>query len=255
MSLTTIIVSVEYGDFLQVTLPTVKQLGNVIVATSPHDMLTTMVCDHNNVVCHQTDVWYKDDAPFNKAAGINEVLQIQKPYIEWLLLLDADIVLPPLPSHYSLNDDLDPSRFYGVRRRNCQTAEEWARACDNQSWFDLPLEPLPAIKMTGRGPRLWGHRPTSNPIAVKGFFQLWNYRRHPVVIPEHKTAAKYDVELALMWPQDRRVLVPWPGYTPIHIGDPRVNWSGRKSDRWDVDMLDLQGFQEAAERHYARFTG
>lgn len=249
MSVTTIIASVEYGDFLQVTLPTVKQLGEVIVVTSPQDMLTTMVCDANNVVCHQTDVWYKDGAPFNKAAGINEVINMQRPYIDWLLLLDADIVLPPLPSRYSL-DDLDPDAFYGVRRRNCETAEDWQRVCDHQAWFKLPLEPLPAIKMTSRGPRLWGHRPTSNPIGVKGFFQLWNFHRHPIMLNEHPTAAKYDVELALRWPQEMRKLVPWPGYTPIHIGVPRVNWAGRKSGRWEVDLLDLEGFQEAAQRHY-----
>lgn len=88
-----IIVSVNYNDFLVLTLENnIKYLDNITVVTSLNDSLCKEICDKFGVKCVITDRMYENGAKFNKGKAINEgIKSIQNP--EWILLLDADIIL------------------------------------------------------------------------------------------------------------------------------------------------------------------
>jgi hypothetical protein len=58
----------------------------------------------------------------------------------------------------------------------------------------------------------------------------------------------------MQWADDQRLLLPWPDYTVIHLGEARVNWNGRTTDMWQTNDLDYLAFQRAAEEHYRGCT-
>jgi len=247
--LTIITTSVNYSDYLQLILPEAVKYGRVIVATSPADRDTIMVTEANGAECFQTNAWTNNRAPFSKGAGINAALDYAKPD-GWLLLLDSDIVLmPPPPDFWPLNR-MDETCMYGVRRRSCYSEDVWRKCLRDKSWYDLPLDPLPPVKRRGKQMKVWGGRPTANPIGLQGYFQLWHYPTAPHRMKEHRTAAKYDVELALTWDDDKRVLLPWNDYSVIHLGHARRNWKGRTTHRWNVIPIPAGELEQAAERRY-----
>lgn len=67
---------------------------------------------------------------------------------------------------------------------------------------------------------------------------------------EHKTAAKYDVELAMQWPDNQRTLVPWRDYSVLHLGERKKNWSGRVTEYWEVEPFDYDELEQAARDYY-----
>src|SRR5690348_8821234 len=100
MNIECVVVSVNYGDFLAHTLPYNKHLFNkMVVVTSAVDSRTRRVWDFHNVECQTTDEFYADGGPFNKGRGINVGLRALA-RTDWLVHMDADIVLPPLARHY-----------------------------------------------------------------------------------------------------------------------------------------------------------
>lgn len=88
-----IIVSVNYNDYLVVTLEeNVKNFNNITVVTSPNDIICQEICKKFGVNCVITEVMYEDGATFNKGKAINEgIRSIKNPDI--ILLLDADIIV------------------------------------------------------------------------------------------------------------------------------------------------------------------
>jgi hypothetical protein len=243
-------VCVDYADFLQVTLPEAMKYGNVTVATSPHDIQTIELCNALGANVVITGAWYKDDAPFNKGAGMNAALEALKPQ-GWLLSMDADIVLTPQPAGATPVALLDTDCMYGARRRECEQMSRWERCLRQRDYFHLRMSPLPPVYgKKGKG-RVWGSRPTSNPVGIQGYFQLWHYASHPFKMHEHRTAAKYDVELGLKFPDHRRMLVPWPNYTVLHLGIRKTNWKGRKTEAWDTCGIPPGDLEKAAKIYYA----
>lgn len=252
--LTIIMTCVGFYDFLELTLPEAMKFGRVIVATSPKDQKTIEVVERCGAECFQTKAWYKNEAPFNKGAGLNATIAHVKPS-GWLLLLDVDIILMPPPPQATPISELDRKCMYGVRRRNCIDEDTWRKHSEQRTWYELKIEALPPIIRKPRHKhqlRLWGHRPTSNPIGVLGFFQLWHYPTHPHGLFEHRTAAKYDVDLALKWPDAARKLLPWNAYSVIHLGPSAANWRGRQTKLWDIPEIPEGALEKAAAEYYAK---
>jgi len=252
MPLTILVASVNYSDFLRLTLPTLTPFGKVYVVTSWDDPATKEVAHANGAAVCYTDSWYKDGATFNKAAALNDALRLaadDEP-LDWVLSLDSDIMLPPPKPGSAPLETLHPAKMYGVRRLDCIDMETFERCNTEGGWFDLPMIPLPSIFSTPKGPRLWGHRLTANPIAVQGYFQLWNQDYWGREFKEYSTAAHYDVEFALRWADTDRMLIPWPDYTAVHLGEARLNWKGRTTPEFATSELDYPAFCRAAEEHY-----
>jgi len=237
--------SVDYSDFLALTLPEAVRYGRVVVATSLTDGSTEAVAKRCGAECFKTCAWNKYNAPFNKGAALNEALAYAKPD-GWLLIMDSDILMmPPPPDRVGLNE-LDKTCLYSARRRSCKTEAQWKRCKRKKSWYSLGLDPLPAVRKN----KVWGKRPTSNPIGIEGYFQLWHYPTRPIGISENRTAAKYDVALGLEWADEKRLLLPWVDYAVLHLGHLGRNWKGRKTERWRVSPAESAALEEAARKHH-----
>lgn len=245
-----LIACVDYSDFLRITLPEAVKYGDVTVATSPEDITTIELCQKHGANCVITDAWYKDDMPFSKGAGMNVAVEQMKPK-GWLLSLDSDIVMTPLPPNHISYDKFNEDCLYGARRREIERVAQWEKCIRERKYFRQRMSPLPPLRGKGQNKRVWGFRPTKNPVGLQGYFQLWHYGKHPIRFREHPTAAKYDVDLGLQFPDERRVLVPWPNYTVLHLGIRKTNWKGRVTASWETCGIPDGDLEKAAKKYYA----
>lgn len=110
------------------------------------------------------------------------------------------------------------------------TMGEWGLfARGKLAWTDFPTS-VPPVKNGA----VWGKRRTSNPAAICGYFQLWNYVRcrGKKYFPYSPSAACYDVDFALSFPEHLRMFLE--DVEVLHLGPQRVNWDGRVSEAWGM---------------------
>lgn len=245
MKLQTVTVSVNYSDFLEHTIEeNIHLFDKWIIVTDTKDLKTKQLCDKYNIICIQTDVFYKNGASFNKYAGINEGLK----YVDedaWILFLDSDIVL-----HYSTRRileclNLDPTCLYGMDRITCEGPMKWKSYKEGkdilrENWL-LSTEGLTFGSRLvhhygheGENGRFEGWRPL-------GYFQL-AYRQDFGMYPqESKSADHCDLVFAREWPRSRRHLIP--EIYCIHLESEHagkaVNWWGRKSQPFYITKEEV----------------
>jgi lantibiotic biosynthesis protein len=228
MRIEAVIPCVHYDDFLALTLPrNVRVLDSITVLTSWDDSSTAAIADGLGLKVLRTDAW--SAGSFNKGRALNAWLDALTPVAEetWLLVLDADIVLPE--SMRTCLGALDATKLYGAPRRMCDSERAWQDfAAGRRDIRSFPLDMPPVWQG-----RIW-NLPTVNPAAIYGCFQLWNPARSRggTRFVEAPTAAGYDVAFALSYADADRSFVP--GLEILHLGECRVNWNGRCSSRWRV---------------------
>jgi len=157
-NLQAIITCVDYSDYLTITLSeNLKVLKNITVITSTKDKKTQRLCKLLDVDCIVTGSFYHDGADFNKGRAINEGLKkITTP--GWVVLLDADIVLPK--NLHSLLDGkkLDIHSIYQCNRYHCSSYEKFLKLKKGK----ITLDKLGGKKILCK----YGY----------GFFQIFNLR-------------------------------------------------------------------------------
>lgn len=233
MNIECVIVSVNYGDFLAHTLPYNKHLFNkMVVVTTPADSQTQRVCGFHNVQCLLTEEFYADGGPFNKGRGINAGLRALS-RSDWLVHMDADVLLPPLTRHYLEIKNLDRNAIYGIDRLMCESYEDWAEFISDphpQHELDVYVHPKPFDMGTRIAKR------TEGGYIPIGFFQLWHGSLGRNCYPiEHQDAARSDMLFALQWPPQHRALIPEIfGYHLATEGNTNqgTNWRGRQTPRF-----------------------
>ena len=101
-----IIVSVNYNDFLLISLENNSKIfENITVVTSTSDFICQKICEKFEVKCLVTDIMYEDGDVFNKGKAINEGLKsLSDP--DYILLLDADILIMDHIDINSLEEDI-----------------------------------------------------------------------------------------------------------------------------------------------------
>lgn len=198
-------VSVDYSDYLDVTLPHNRHFfDSITVGTLPKDRDTIRLCDINETEYFLSDTPEKARGEFNKAGIVCRGLEIlYKRYPDdWYCLLDSDILVYPgfreLPALSELNDKL----LYGCRRCIIEDAVK----------IFLPINYPELIKIG-----VW-----DSPISIRyGFFQLFKKHFYPVI----KTGTSlYDDSLRRLFGGAREL----SGMHCIHIGKTGINWKGRK---------------------------
>jgi hypothetical protein len=242
MYLEAVVVCVNYSDFLAHTLPANRAMfDNMVVVTDTKDKDTFAVCNKYNVRCVQTDAFYADGAGFNKASGINEGLKALN-QTDWVVHLDADILLPPLTRHILEKTPLDPTKIYGIDRLMCPSYAKWMQFYEStesihQGWAFTHLNYFPGgSRLVQYGEVLPKGEGEPDGWVPIGFFQMWR----PQAIgnapyPEkHAAADRTDVQHAKRYDRAHRELLP--EIIAIHLdsepGPMGINWSGRKTARF-----------------------
>ena len=239
MKVEVVTVCVGYADLLAETLrENLPLIDNIVVVTSPEDEETRSVCRRYSVH-HVLSEDHRRGGPFNKARMIQRGFD-QIGAADWVLHLDADVVLPRKFRQYLDWAHLDPQVIYGADRCNLTGYAEWQRlkqhaGCwDNHAhecghWFH-PLYPVGSRWVS----KIHGYVPI-------GFFQLFHgtaliqngyhvrqYRN------DHGDAARTDVQFALQW--DRRFRQVLPEVIVLHLESAAApigaNWAGRTTPRF-----------------------
>lgn len=233
MRLEAVTICVDYSDFLAHAMPLNRPLfDDWVIVTAPHDRATQRLCEHYHVRCLVTEAFYSGGDKFNKGRGINAGLESLRGK-DFLLHLDADIVLPPRTRDFLERAMLDPECLYGIDRLMCPDRQEWIK------YLQSPTPRFSDEIFIAMGPWPVGERIAKRDAGGYlpiGFFQLWHAaagdayggpRRYP---EHHSTAARSDMLFSLEWARQRRALLP--EIVAIHLGTgPNeamgANWNGR----------------------------
>ena len=223
--LSVIIVSVNYNDYLLVSLSNnIKYFEDITVVTSSDDLVCQKICDIFGVKCIITDRIYEDGASFNKGKAINDgIKSIDNP--DWILLLDADIVLT---KKIDINDDVDV--LYTSDRYICKDYNTY------KDWQGGKIEIDKVGKYeTNRG---------------LGFFHLFNINSSDInkelPFPESSNDASWsDLHFRDKFTKKSKI-----DKSVIHLGPTYKNWKGRKTDAFLSDDL----FNELYKKQGKTFT-
>ena len=203
-----VIVSVNYNDYLSVTLShNSKIFDNITVVTSSQDILCKKICEKFGVKYVVTDIMYDDNAKFKKGKAINEGLRsIENP--DFILLIDADIIV----SNKIDLDSIDEDYLYTSDRYICKSYNLL------QSYINSEKKNEDIFKYE-----------SNHGI---GFFQLFNINHNSIdkdkVYPEFSNDASWD-DLLFRDKFPKRNTID---NTIIHLGDPYQNWTGRVTNRF-----------------------
>lgn len=241
MRIEAVCVSVGYADFLAQTLPLNLHLfDHFVVVTTPRDHETREICRRYGVNCLLTDEFYRNGDKFNKARGINKGLD-QLSHRDWIVHLDADIVLPQGFQKAVQEADPDPQVLYGVDRAMVRSWWDWQKLkasgylAHGQHDFHCRVNFPKGYEV---GPRWANSEYGYCPI---GFFQMWNSKSDiykGIHLKHYPTtsndAARGDVQFAIRWDRRNRQLLP--EVIAVHLeSEPAplgANWAGRTTRRF-----------------------
>lgn len=214
MKLSVLTVCLNYADFLRYTLPNTSRLcDHVLVVTSVDDVETQAVCRRVGVEFLATDAFFQNRAMFNKGAAINEGLSALTRE-DWVLILDADILLRDENREFLDQAELDVRCIYGADRLDCPSYEAFERG----EWETLQV--MDRVAVAG----------TFTPL---GYFQLFHTSAKPVG-PWYETHYRYADRTDLTFAKsfDRRRYLPMQ---VVHLDGSHAggaNWRGRTSPKF-----------------------
>lgn len=250
MRIEAVVVCVNYSDFLEHTLPeNLQQLDDIVVMTTPDDWRTQKICSKYSVTCVPTTVFTEHGGTFNKARGINFGLSFL-PKTDWLVHLDADILLCRDFRRLLHKALLNPKNIYGADRINVYGYDSWLKLKPHldhhwdsrwfvDSGFCHKKEDTKAIDMR-LGARIVHNEHGYLPI---GYFQLWHSSAGKSYPHKLGSAAGSDCVFPAQWPRENRVLLP--EITVFHLDSEEhhgigTNWKGRKSKTFGPEMAEAQ---------------
>jgi len=218
-------VSIGYGPILALTLPrNVPHLAECWVITSPEDEVThEVVSSTPGARIFVTDAATRHQARMNKGLCIEECFSAMGRH-GWMLILDADILLPPtLPL-----PELQPDRLYGCRRRVLEDPTRWH----------------PDLE--------WSSVPFSRDNGCIGFFQLFHadaiMHKRPWYDVSFAHAGGGDAYFMEHWPPSHRTVLP---LGVLHLGRTDTNWFGMSQEARDMmaRFCRENGWRGAARKH------
>ena len=234
MFLESLIVCIDFGDFLASTLPCNRPIfDQLTIVTSPEDEYTRQLAQEHDCKLVTTSR-HRETNLFNKSKAINDGLEICTEQ-GWLCLLDADIALPQnfRSEVFSEIDQVFPeagkgeqtrNTVFGLHRYMCWSRTEW------QTYLST-------------GKHKWSvETPRRRVQAPAGYFQLWctecRKERYPEAYPDCPSATRrggggYHGDLAFSRQFRHYRHLPRPRV--IHLGTrskPRSDWKGRVSPKW-----------------------
>jgi glycosyltransferase involved in cell wall biosynthesis len=248
MIIEAVIVCKNFSDILAYTLAhTLDLLDRVVVVTHHDDKDTARLCQKLSVDCIKTTIFHEDGDKFNKGRAINLGLSHLR-HSDWLLHIDADIMLPPRFRTMLMMAKLDQRYLYGCDRFNTCTYDKWMKAQEKiypQYAYRYLVRPVEELPLGARLVHLeYGYCPI-------GFFQLWHSstnRQYPIICG---SAEHSDVLFAVQWERSRRVLLP--EFFVYHLQAENAkfgaDWKGRQTKTFGpntkgsrtINRVDLAG--------------
>jgi hypothetical protein len=213
-----------------------------IIVTQHDDDATHRVCKRHGIDYVDTDAFTRRGEKFNKGLAVNVGLA-HLTCSQWMLHLDADILLPPQTRRFLENAELDTKSIHGIDRFNLIGGDKiaaWKASGKPQyEWFCLINPP----DGTSFGSRIV-HFDYGGWMPI-GFFQLWHadskITRYPV--KPNTDAEHTDVLHAMKWPRQKRILIP--EILGIHIESEKVAWGANWQQRASKPLV----MPEAAPHH------
>jgi hypothetical protein len=206
-----IVVSVEYDDYLKITLPrNYKHFDEILVVTSVDDTRTQEYArTFSNVKLLETNIFYRGNSIFNKGASIELAFDVFG-RSGWLTILDADIVLPE-----------DVHEFWpGFRSGNLYSP--YRRMLYDPLLFNDNLD--------------WSEYGIRNDTEFAGYMQCFHCNdpvlmdRRPWYGVDSPHAGACDSDFQLLWQNENKIR---PEFKVLHLGKTDRNWGGRCEDRLD----------------------
>lgn len=240
-----VMVSVGYADYADISLTHNRsQLDRCVLVTSPDDKESQRVAGKHACDLVITDDARrprsgqpKDEVKFNKGALVERGLQ-QLPNDGYRVHFDSDIIFPNNMRRRLGIRVKDKTCIYGVDRLNVLGEAKYLELL-NAGIFTRGFEHHHFLTYPVRGCEVGGRLIFDDqgwlPI---GYFQLWHasvemsgvYRTRTYPTGSN-TAAHDDVQFALKWDVDKRVLIP--DFYVFHLltDDCKygANWNGRKT--------------------------
>src|SRR6266542_160911 len=172
MKLEALTVCVGYADFLAAALPfNLPMFDRYVVVTTHEDHATRELCRRYGVHVILSEE-HKRGGPFNKGRLINRGIDSLS-CSDWVMQIDADIVLPQTFRRALTMAHLNPKHIYGVDRVMVHGWRQWLHLRDS-GWLDLQLDYHCRVNFpkhyeigTRWASALYGYVPI-------GFLQLWN---------------------------------------------------------------------------------
>lgn len=208
--ITAVIVSVDYADLLQLTLPYNRHhFDRVIVVTSPNDFDTQRVAVSHHATPFATDAFYRDGAAFNKYRALEEGLDFAG-RDGWICLLDADILIPRgANSRLVGNRPIEVGTLYSPLRYMMPSIPTLPPS--ESKWSQYPLHP--------------------QTVEWAGYFQLFHGSDPALPTPpwhsiDLTSAGTGDSLFQSLWKRENKVRLD---FNVLHLGPAGVNWMGRVS--------------------------
>jgi hypothetical protein len=211
-----LVVSVQYDDMLALTLPyNTRHFDKIYVITAPFDEPTKKVASKfPNVEVIETDLFYQNDAVFNKGAAM-EMATGRLDADKWTIIFDADIIMPPtLPLPLLQVDNL-----YSPWRYNVERPDQLMRATATVPFNVSGLPRLPDGELAG-------------------YFQLFHPRasalkKRPWYGTRWKHAGGCDSDFMRRFMPMNRIRMD---FYVLHLGITGANWHGRATARWSSSL-------------------
>lgn len=236
-SLRAVIVCVEYGDILGLTLPyNVHHFDEVTVITTIDDVETQQVvkqlsCKPESppIGMFFTDAFYRRGADFNKWLALEEGLDAFGRH-GLMCLMDADVLWPKHINH----EPYQRGVLYSPPRR---------------LWLDV-RDPTP------REPE-WYKLPACKDFEWAGYTQIFHADDpHLPPPPWHNVnwrhAGGADSEFQRRWPPTHKMR---PNWEVLHLGLPGRNWCGRSTVRTDGTTPAEAAMRAEQLRNYLSVRG
>lgn len=199
-----ILVSVDYADILDITLPYNRHhFSDIVVVTTPEDIETRLVALRNACRVHMTNAFYTYGADFNKWAALEEGIDVLGRRGN-ICIMDADVLIPKLAVVQTFPGFLQTPLRRMMVDLSLPVPEE-------ATWHKFPLHPQQrefagymqvfSAEDTWLGPSPWHQTTWRHAGGADSFFQD-------------------------KWPQNCKIR---PGYEVLHLGQAGVNWCGRSS--------------------------
>ena len=194
-----ILVSVDYSDYLAITLPLNRHhFEDVMIVTTPDDIDTIQVAVKYDCKTFLTRCFFDNGAVFNKWLALEHGLN-SLGREGWLCVMDADVVWPQVLPPF----EFKPGNLYSPLRH-------MADFYFPEPWTKIPIHPL--ISSFSGYTQIFH---ALDPVLTKPWYQV-----------DWKHAGGADTFFQARWPEQNRIRPP---FNVLHLGPSGVNWCGRSS--------------------------